>query len=490
MDWIRIFNMLFEIINPEDNTHPNYFKGSRFIDVVREFDRYFPKYSQFIQARKNDGLSISRKDYFYEILMSFDEIERIEIVEEILKICNKNDSKKIERLRQTLGIENREIPSGNKGVYVPTNEPEMFKDESKKKPYPISKHESEIAESHDSIERDIYQTIPSISPIKTVEKRNWFKKPYYFVAILVAILLALWGLGHLKASWYFSENKVLGIVIPITLLLIGAFLFVAVKKGMIKSSSIQLAANIAGIISLLAALVFFVISVSQQDLKSNKQSITNKNIPLPKQNISEKNQKNSVSNEGKKAVIILDNYSSDSIALDLLRRLKNSQIKEHTFHYFGYKSKTIYEENNNNLIIFEDKNDTLTININFRDYEIKKDGKFGKPLSHLNESQIQSYKYQIINNLRDYIVNDMSQVDSVDKHSFSVTWNSYEFELTMEDSASSYLTGLDFHENGTQRLFLSGLYISDSDKTNPTYFPLEGTAGLFVLAQKKYRKRK
>jgi hypothetical protein len=141
------------------------------------------------------------------------------------------------------------------------------------------------------------------------------------------------------------------------------------------------------------------------------------------------------------------------------------------------------------LIIYEDKNDTVTINTNFQDYKFRKSGNLGKAFSQINESQIQSFKYNIIKNLKKYIENESSQIDSVDKHSFLVSWHEHEFQVVRKDSTSSYLTYLDYHENGKQRLFLSGFYPSTAAKNDPTYFPLEGTAGLFTLARQKFRNR-
>lgn len=57
MNWIRIFNMLFEIINPTGSVHSDYFSGPRFIDIVREFDHYFPTYPQYMEERKVARLS-------------------------------------------------------------------------------------------------------------------------------------------------------------------------------------------------------------------------------------------------------------------------------------------------------------------------------------------------------------------------------------------------------------------------------------------------
>ena len=81
IDWAKIFNRLFEIINGPD---PLYFKGPRFIDAVRKIDPYFPDYGQYIEQRRESDKSTTRKDYFYDILLSFEETQRVKIVNVIL----------------------------------------------------------------------------------------------------------------------------------------------------------------------------------------------------------------------------------------------------------------------------------------------------------------------------------------------------------------------------------------------------------------------
>lgn len=87
VNWVRVYNRLLEIINPGDDKHPNYFSGRRFIDIVREIDNYYPTYQQYIEQMKKDGNLKSRKDYFIDILESFQPAERIQIVQSILAEC-------------------------------------------------------------------------------------------------------------------------------------------------------------------------------------------------------------------------------------------------------------------------------------------------------------------------------------------------------------------------------------------------------------------
>ncbi len=82
MNWVRVFNRLFTIINTQGDT---YFSGSRFISKVREIDPYFANYSQYIEQRNKEGKSTSRKDYYYDILMGFSDQGRLKLINTILE---------------------------------------------------------------------------------------------------------------------------------------------------------------------------------------------------------------------------------------------------------------------------------------------------------------------------------------------------------------------------------------------------------------------
>lgn len=102
-NWIEIYNRLFEIINNQGDS-ATYFSGPRFIDAVKEFDPYFPTYSQFIQLRNNLGKSTSRKIFYYDILMDLDEIVRMKIVARILAIARPFVPEKVNAIEILLGI--------------------------------------------------------------------------------------------------------------------------------------------------------------------------------------------------------------------------------------------------------------------------------------------------------------------------------------------------------------------------------------------------
>lgn len=100
MNWVRVFNRLFTIINIEGNT---YFSGSRFISKVREIDPHFANYSQYIEQRNKEGKSTSRKDYYYDIIMSFDDTNRLRLINGILSDIQASEPEKVAELKNELG---------------------------------------------------------------------------------------------------------------------------------------------------------------------------------------------------------------------------------------------------------------------------------------------------------------------------------------------------------------------------------------------------
>ncbi|WP_281612918.1 toll/interleukin-1 receptor domain-containing protein [Flammeovirga sp. SubArs3] len=75
LNWVREFNKLMSLMNEKES----YFSGGKFISLIREFDNFHPDYYQYIEYRQSKGLSTSRKDYFYDILMNFSEETRKKI---------------------------------------------------------------------------------------------------------------------------------------------------------------------------------------------------------------------------------------------------------------------------------------------------------------------------------------------------------------------------------------------------------------------------
>src|SRR5205823_10262163 len=100
-NWVTVFNRLFEIIDQKGT--PSYFSGARFIERVRTIDPYFPEYHQYLDERHRTGKSTSRKSYFYDILLAFDEDVRMRLLQLILDELESENAEKVGELRGFLG---------------------------------------------------------------------------------------------------------------------------------------------------------------------------------------------------------------------------------------------------------------------------------------------------------------------------------------------------------------------------------------------------
>lgn len=83
-NWVREYNKLFETLNSQGS----YFSGSKFISVIREFDPYHLDYNQYINYRKQEGLSTSRKNFFYDILTDFKDDVKMDIIARFYEIVD------------------------------------------------------------------------------------------------------------------------------------------------------------------------------------------------------------------------------------------------------------------------------------------------------------------------------------------------------------------------------------------------------------------
>lgn len=100
INWVRAFNRLFEMIN---TSGPTYFSGPRFIKKVREVDPYFPNYQQVLDQRQKEGKSTSRSEYFYDILLSFSEEQRLELIGAVLADLREHMPDKVRALESEFG---------------------------------------------------------------------------------------------------------------------------------------------------------------------------------------------------------------------------------------------------------------------------------------------------------------------------------------------------------------------------------------------------
>ena len=81
INWAGVYNRLWRLIDEKGDC---YFSGPRFLNTVREVSLDVPTYNQFIEQRRAAGKSTSRRDYFSDVLMEFDEPTRWRAVNAVL----------------------------------------------------------------------------------------------------------------------------------------------------------------------------------------------------------------------------------------------------------------------------------------------------------------------------------------------------------------------------------------------------------------------
>lgn len=99
--WTEIYNRLFEVINDRNNS-ATYFSGTRFINLIKEFSPYFPDYQRFIDARNAKGKSISRKIFYYDILVELADEIRKNVIERMFQILDPFEKSKILQIKNLL----------------------------------------------------------------------------------------------------------------------------------------------------------------------------------------------------------------------------------------------------------------------------------------------------------------------------------------------------------------------------------------------------
>ena len=100
MNWKKIFNRIYTLINPNDQSASTYFSGPRYISTIQEIDPDFSPYSAYIEERKKNKQSTSRKDFFRDIFNELSDSQKIELIQ---RICNELDN--------TVPVEVKEIRS-------------------------------------------------------------------------------------------------------------------------------------------------------------------------------------------------------------------------------------------------------------------------------------------------------------------------------------------------------------------------------------------
>ncbi len=99
MNWVAIFNRLFEIINMQGDT---YYGGTRFLNLVREVNYGVPAYQTYIDQRREQNKSTSRCDYYFDLFMEQPANDRIQITNSILDTVQHLEPERSASIRQLL----------------------------------------------------------------------------------------------------------------------------------------------------------------------------------------------------------------------------------------------------------------------------------------------------------------------------------------------------------------------------------------------------
>lgn len=100
INWVAIFNRLFEIINTSGDS---YYGGTRFLDTIREVNYNMPSYKNYIDERRDADKSTSRKDYYYDLFMEQPENDRTQVINNILDTVGHLVPEKSAAIRELVG---------------------------------------------------------------------------------------------------------------------------------------------------------------------------------------------------------------------------------------------------------------------------------------------------------------------------------------------------------------------------------------------------
>ena len=81
-NWQAVFNRCFKLIDSEG---PSYYSGTRFIRAVQEVEPGMPDYDDFIEQRRREQKSTTRRKWYKDLFFELQEGKRFLFVSNILK---------------------------------------------------------------------------------------------------------------------------------------------------------------------------------------------------------------------------------------------------------------------------------------------------------------------------------------------------------------------------------------------------------------------
>ena len=99
MNWVQIYNRLFELINIQGDT---YYGGTKFLNTIREVNYNVPSYINYIEQRRAENKSTSRRDYYFDLIMEQSENDRVQIINSILDTIGHLEPERTTSIRNLL----------------------------------------------------------------------------------------------------------------------------------------------------------------------------------------------------------------------------------------------------------------------------------------------------------------------------------------------------------------------------------------------------
>lgn len=100
VNWITAYNRLFKIINNRESD--TYYSGSAFLQLAQQVDDGIPNYNQFIQMRNQQGLSTSRKDFYWDVINALQEQQKYQLFRLFIEALEPNAKDEIEGIRSVV----------------------------------------------------------------------------------------------------------------------------------------------------------------------------------------------------------------------------------------------------------------------------------------------------------------------------------------------------------------------------------------------------
>ncbi|BCL90890.1 hypothetical protein ACNRBV_22845 [Ralstonia pseudosolanacearum] len=77
INWTSAYNRLFALMDKQGQ--PTYVSGPAFLRMCQQIDIGTPSYEQLMAQRNREGKSTSRRSYYWDILMTFEEQQRLQL---------------------------------------------------------------------------------------------------------------------------------------------------------------------------------------------------------------------------------------------------------------------------------------------------------------------------------------------------------------------------------------------------------------------------